>query len=307
MAIQLTIKTGFSIDSNQLKSQIQQLQNNTKLNIQTNIDTSQLGNLNSTLRQQTQLHQNNGRVIRDNTAKLQEQLTIFQRMANVRLDSIDKRYGNISGMSEKISRLRQEFSGLRVENGQLVDSTGKVVSSLADCRSRLSELGGVARNSTGIFSNLKDNISKFLQFYVGAGGVLKAIEGIKSAISYTNEMNAAMTNVRIITGQSAEQVENLTQKYIDLGKQLGMTSQDVSKVAEDYYRQGKSVSETNELIKTTGQMATLSGMQMEQATQGMTAILNGYKMNVSEASHVVDTLVSIDNNGATRCYLKRVA
>ena len=59
------------------------------------------------------------------------------------------------------------------------------------------------------------------------------------------------------------------------------------------------ITETQTLIKNTGMMATLSGMEMGNATQAMTSIINGYKMSVEDTAHVVDTLVSIDNNAAT--------
>ena len=232
-------------------------------------------------------------------AVLQKELEMFKTQMGLQTTSIEKRYGNIKGVKENLANFNSELSKLEVRNGKLVNSMTGTQTSFKKLRQELSNIRTEARNGVGFFDRLGDSAKKFIT-YLGVGNVvINFANQVKQAFTYINEMNTALTNVQMITGQSAESVQGLTQEYINLGKELGMLSQDVAKVAEDYYRMGKSTEETQTLIKNTGMMATLSGMEMGNATQAMTSIMNGYKMSVEDTAHVVDTLVSIDNNAAT--------
>ena len=232
-------------------------------------------------------------------AVLQKELEMFKTQMGLQTTSIEKRYGNIKGVKENLANFNSELNKLEVKNGKLVNSNTGVQTSFKKLCQELSNIRTEARNGVGFFDRLGDSAKKFIT-YLGVGNVVVNFANqVKQAFTYINEMNTALTNVQMITGQSAESVQGLTQEYINLGKELGMLSQDVAKVAEDYYRMGKSTEETQTLIKNTGMMATLSGMEMGNATQAMTSIINGYKMSVEDTAHVVDTLVSIDNNAAT--------
>ena len=230
---------------------------------------------------------------------LQQELEVFKQQANLQIGSIEKRYGNVKGVKENIESFNEQLRQLEVRDGKLVNANTGAETSFKNLRREISNIRTEARNNVGIFDRLAEDAKKFIT-YLGMGNiVVNFANQIKQAFTYINEMNTALTNVQMITGQSAESVQGLTQEYINLGKELGMLSQDIAKVAEDYYRMGKDASETQTLIKNTGMMATLSGMEMGNATQAMTSIMNGYKMSVEDTAHVVDTLVSIDNNAAT--------
>ncbi len=67
----------------------------------------------------------------------------------------------------------------------------------------------------------------------------------------------------------------------------------------EWRRQGKTIEETNKLIKASLMLATLGNMDSAEATEKLTAIMNGYKLSVDEAIPVIDKLVALDNNYAT--------
>ena len=56
------------------------------------------------------------------------------------------------------------------------------------------------------------------------------------------------------------------------------------------------MSETNELIRSSTMLATIGMMDSAEATEALTAILNGFQMEASGASGVVDKLLKVDLN-----------
>lgn len=233
---------------------------------------------------------------------LKQQLADFKKYAELRSKNIENRYGNISSVKENLSSYSKELSNIVVQNGKLINSNTGLETSFGRLRQGLSNIQLEARNSTGLtafISNLKDSIEKFGSWMITGTLTMQTINQFKSAISYLNDMDKYLTNVRLITGETAEEVSNLTNEYTRLGKELGAVSTSVAEIAEGFYRQGKSASETQQLIKDTTMMAQLSGLGTTEAQEYMTSIMNGFNVEVSGMTDVVSKLVAVDNSAAT--------
>ena len=88
-------------------------------------------------------------------------------------------------------------------------------------------------------------------------------------------------------------------RYNDLGQELGSVTSDVAKSADSWLRQGRSMSETNQLIKDSMVLSKDAQMSSEDASEVLTATLNGFQMNADQASKVNDILTSIDLESAS--------
>ena len=91
----------------------------------------------------------------------------------------------------------------------------------------------------------------------------------------------------------------MSQSYAELGQQMGATISDVASGATNWLRQGKSVSETNSLLRQSMILSKTSTMDADAATEALTSTLNGYQMQVEDASRVVDVFNKLDTISAT--------
>jgi hypothetical protein len=73
----------------------------------------------------------------------------------------------------------------------------------------------------------------------------------------------------------------------------------VSKASLEWFRQGKTVQETNELVKASMELSKLGNIDSAEATEYLTSTLNGFKLEAKDAESVVSRLVSLDNAYAT--------
>jgi TP901 family phage tail tape measure protein len=64
-------------------------------------------------------------------------------------------------------------------------------------------------------------------------------------------------------------------------------------------RQGKTVAETQELLRSTMMLSKLGALDSATATDDLTSTLNSYNLSANEAASVVDKLVAVDNVAAT--------
>lgn len=73
-------------------------------------------------------------------------------------------------------------------------------------------------------------------------------DAIDNAVESVNTLDAAITDLRIATGEGYEYISSLVKEYNALGKSIGATTTDVADAANTWLRQGYDISETNKLI-----------------------------------------------------------
>lgn len=130
----------------------------------------------------------------------------------------------------------------------------------------------------------------------------KAINSIRqaanNAINSVKELNQSLTNLRIVTNSSQTEAENYMNTYNSTARELGATTTEVADAATDWLRQGKSISETNQLIQDSMKLSKIGMLDSADATTYLTSALNGYKLEASQATSVVDKLAKLDSSAA---------
>lgn len=125
------------------------------------------------------------------------------------------------------------------------------------------------------------------------------VDGAKEAYQTIVDLNKAMTDVQMVTGESAEQTAELAHQYSQMAKELGATTTEVANGAAEWLRQGKSVAKTNQLLESSMILSKVGAIESSQATELLTSTLNGYKKEANEAMHVVDAMSAVDLAAAT--------
>jgi len=149
---------------------------------------------------------------------------------------------------------------------------------------------------------MRNAIKQTIEYATSIGLVYGALNQIKQGIQYIKDLNKELTNIQVlqIEGASSDkEIADLSMQYNDLAKSLGTTTIEVTKGSVEWLRQGKSIKETQELLKSTMYLSKLGALDSAQATEYLTAILNGFNMEASNSERVVDKLVAIDNIAAT--------
>jgi len=152
--------------------------------------------------------------------------------------------------------------------------------------------------SEGIRNALKQTI----EYATSVGLVYGALSQLREGIQYVKELNKELTNIQVLQIEGAktdQDIANLSMQYNDLAKSLGSTTIEVTRGSVEWLRQGKTIEETQDLLKNTMYLSKLGALDSAQATEYLTAILNGYNMKAEESARVVDKLVAIDNIAAT--------
>lgn len=137
------------------------------------------------------------------------------------------------------------------------------------------------------------------QMFMIGSPIYLAQQVFRDMASSINEMNKATTDIRLVTGMSEDSVNGLKESYNQLGKEMGATTNEVLASSTEWFRQGKTIAETEELVKASMIGSKLGAVESAQMTEYLTSSLNGYKLEAKDAISVVDKLVSVDIKAAT--------
>lgn len=158
------------------------------------------------------------------------------------------------------------------------------------------------RGATSIWDVMANDIRRatmrIADFGIAAKLLNKIPQDIQKVIQYTKELDVAMTNIRVVTGASAEEAQMLARGYTQLAKELGITTVEVANSANEWARQGYEAEEANKLIVASSKLAKLGMISTTEATKDLTSAIKGFKLSTEEAMSVVDKLTKIDQVAA---------
>lgn len=165
-------------------------------------------------------------------------------------------------------------------------------------------LNRTVSDSNSVFGKLKNTISNtFSSGKIAMTGYLMVLNEInkagKNAKQTIQEIDKAVTDLSVATNMSRESVTGLIKDYNKYAKQLSSTTTHVTSAADDYLRAGKTMDETQALIKDSIMLSKLGQLESGAATEDLLAVMNGYEMSIKEVDRALDAMVSLDMEAAT--------
>lgn len=148
-------------------------------------------------------------------------------------------------------------------------------------------------------SSFKDYFNNFMSYGLVNNAMNAMTTAIRQSIDTVIELNTAMTDVQMVTGETASQTAELAREYSEMAQSLGATTTQIANGASEWLRQGKSIEETNQLLEASMVLSKVGAIESSQATELLTSTLNGYKMEAEDAMHVVDAMSKVDLEAAT--------
>jgi len=207
------------------------------------------------------------------------------------------------GGVDGIDTLYKATAKIPLALGETATITAKVNNATGDLvvsQKKLNNEFGVGTDKANTFgTQMLHNIAKFAQWTLAAAVVAGSMRAIGEAIKYIEDLNKSMIETQVVTGETDSQIASLAQRYNSLAGTLGATTQQVAQGALEWRRQGKDVEESLQMTTASIMMSKLANMDSAQATEQLTATLNGFKMEASDVTPVIDKLVSLDNAYAT--------
>ena len=299
-------------EANSLLSNLEKLENSSY------VDKSALETLKSTVTQLSNVSLN-GTIedIREMNVQLSKSNEAYkelkQTMENTKWES--DRNIKLTEVLDQVNKFKKEFSGkldssyfkdLEESAERLVRTLDKesfskgakeLTSQLKHARNEMDALTS-SSEKYNFFEDLYDNMRTFQLGDLIVDGVQDALYSVKDIII---DLDSAMANVKKVAipidVDSVDKLESIKNQAIQIAKEVGMASTDVvNSIADTIQTGGYAMKEAIEIARQTMMLANVGEMSQESATEGVVAMLSGFKMQpLKEVTRVVDGVTKSTN------------
>lgn len=209
-------------------------------------------------------------------------------------------------LTESIRNSQKALDNFRTINQRLIDQTTVNVTGLDrtanSLQSQSSVLAGTSNGWNSYISSLQTAVRAQNQL---DSGFTTLLNRLKYFLSFTTlftqlrrqitqtfkdvrELDKSFAEIAMVTRYSVDQMWGSYERYAEMANELGQATNDVVQASALYYQQGLDTNEVLSLTENTMKLATLASIDFSEATDLMTAALRGFKLEMTEGSHITD-------------------
>lgn len=212
---------------------------------------------------------------------------LFGTELGSRLQGIISQYDDfIQRIIDSPPKTKAEFDNLKTEFDGMKEGVARV---------------GLEMEQTGIKGNTM--LTRFAQGIKKFGGwtiVTRALTAVirlgRQMITNVKEIDTAMTQFRIVTRASSEDIAQFGNSVARTAQQIGASITDLVDSATTYARLGYSLEESSVLAQYTSMLQAVGAIDTSDAQDAITAITKAYNIDVNQIESVMDKLVQVGNN-----------
>ena len=266
---------GFNADTTQAQQAIKQL--NAQLN---NIQSLKLDNLgiNQELTQAA------------NAAKTLQ--TALQAAFNANTGQI-----NMTTFSQQLKLAETNVSTL----GNQLAQIGPIgASAFAQMSKTVSLMDVPVKNVNKTLSNMITTLKNTAKWEMSSAAIHGLESSFSNALNYVTELNEALTDIRVVSGQTVEQMTKFAEQANLSAKALGTTTKEYAKAALTYYQQGDSAELASKKAEITLKATNVAfKATASEMSEMLTATWNGFQAGADELEHYVDVMANLGSHTAS--------
>ena len=198
-------------------------------------------------------------------------------------------------LRQQLSDTNTAMSDYQDQAVQAARSNQEVNNTTNAMKSQLDSLRSTLQQTNGEFIRMQRTQQSFNQMkmavvnFMGFNQVLNLTRNaVRNAINHIRELDTVMNGISIVTDMSTSDLWNQVDAYSKMAQTYGVSIKGAYEVSQIYYQQGLQTNDVLTLTNETLKLAKISGLDYATTTDYMTTAIRGFKLEMSEASRVVD-------------------
>ena len=262
----IQVQMGFTADTTQAQSAIQQLQNSLQSIATTKVNV-QGGSIDQAVQSARQLSQHLAAATNVNTGKIDfSALQTSLKAANTDLTTLTN---NLLAMGPKG---QQAFS-------QVANAVAHAELSVKKTNSALASFGVTLMNT--------------IKWQAASTMIHGAMSAFSDAVQHIEKLDRALNDIQIVSGKTASEMAGFAKRAQELSKALSSTTTEYSKAALIFYQQGLGEKEVLDRTEATIKMAKVVGESVETVSDQLTAIWNNFDNGSKSLEYYVDVITAL--------------
>lgn len=149
------------------------------------------------------------------------------------------------------------------------------------------------KRTSKMVNELWENLKKTAGWQISSSVIHGFMGSIQQAVGYAKDLNESLTDIRIVTGASIDEMAKFAEQANKSAKALSTTTTEYTKASLIYYQQGLSDAEVKERTDVTIKMANAAGSSAETVSQQMTAVWNNFDDGSKSLEYYADVMTAL--------------
>ena len=149
------------------------------------------------------------------------------------------------------------------------------------------------KRTNALMDKFWDGLKRTAGWQIQSTMIHKFTGAIQQAYGYAQDLNESLTNIRIVTGQSTNEMSKFAKEANKAAKELSTTTTSYTDAALIFYQQGLTGDAVKERTDTVIKMSNVTGQSAEEVSSYMTAIWNNFDDGSKSLEHYADVITAL--------------
>ena len=217
--------------------------------------------------------------------------TILSQTVNIKTGKMD-----LTKFSQSLKQSNLSLEKLQNNLIELGPEGQKAFMSLAQS---IVEADVPLKRTSALISEMWTVLKNTARWQISSSALHSFTGAISSAYRYAEDLNESLNNIRIVTGQSVDQMAKFAKQANTAAKALSTTTTEYTDAALIYYQQGLDDEQVKERTDITIKMANVARESAEIVSDQMTAVWNNFYDGSQSLEHYADAMVRLGADTAS--------
>ena len=196
-------------------------------------------------------------------------------------------------LTEFNNSLKNAGTNIQSVQQSLLSCGSRGVTTWNDLSSRVMSANSNLVQTGSTLDKISKTFTTAINWNIGTMAIQGFVKNVSNAYDYIIDLDTSLNDIRIVTGQSAEEMSKFAVEANSAAKSLGATTLDYTNASLIYAQQGLQGEELKERARVTTEVANVTKQSTDEISQRLTAVWNGYKVSASEAESYIDKLSNV--------------
>lgn len=149
------------------------------------------------------------------------------------------------------------------------------------------------KRTNALLDNFKKTLANTAKWQISSN-LMHGVQGsLQKAYYYAEDLNRSLNDIRIVTGQSNDQMAEFAEKANKAAQALSTTTTNYTNASLIYYQQGLSDKEVADRTEVTIKMANAAGESASKVSDQLTAIWNNFYDGSKSLEYYADVMTKL--------------
>ena len=156
------------------------------------------------------------------------------------------------------------------------------------------------RETNSLLNNMGTTMLNTVKWGIASSVMNNFTGSVQNAFNYVKALDSSLTDIRIVTGDSRDQMDRFAKSANQAAQSLGRQTKEYTNAALAFYQQGLGDDQVAARTETTLKASNITGADVATMADQLTAVWNGFQIQGEKTNEVVSKLAAVADTSASK-------